>query len=432
MAPWRINKNLRSDFTWVLWGNVFYSACQWGIVLVLAKLGSPQQVGEYALGLAVSAPILLFANFQLRSLLASDVGNQFTFGEYFQFRLISLGAALLIVVGVSAATRESRDHGMIIFLVGIAQALDLISDTYYGWMQKCGRMDRLSRSLTMKGPLSLAALGTVMYLTGSLAWAVVGLAAGRLIVLLSWDSRVNLAGPVAVTVGTPGSTARLLRLAFPLGLISMLGALSSSIPRWVLQGQRGSAELGIFSAIASLLSAGTLVISAFGQSVFVPAAQAYRASNRTKFREFILLAVAAGAALGGAGIVVAALFGRTILAHLLRPEYGEHADVFVRLMMAGTVTFAASGVGYVITAARSLQPQIPVLAATAVSAALMAVWMIPKQGLMGAADAMLVSAVVQLAGTFAVVAKIDRQLRAAVIPAPSQEPENVESSSVEA
>src|SRR5579863_8959001 len=97
MARWRGSEKLRADFTWVLWGNILYSGCQWGIVLVLAKLGSTRQVGEYALGLAVSAPILLFANFQLRSLLASDVGNQFAFSEYLKFRLVSLAIALSVV-----------------------------------------------------------------------------------------------------------------------------------------------------------------------------------------------------------------------------------------------------------------------------------------------------------------------------------------------
>lgn len=424
MALWRINKSLRSDFSWVLWGSVFYSACQWGIVLVLAKLGSPELVGEYALGMAVTAPILVFANFQLRSLLASDVGEQFAFREYLKFRAVSLIAAMLIIIGISASTRQTREQGVIILLVGLAQILDLVSETYYGWMQKCGRMDRLSRSLTIKGPLALAALGIVMYLTGSLAWALVGLAAGRLVVLLSWDSRLHLLGPAPATNGGSSSMLRLLRLALPLGVISMLGALNSSIPRWFLEAHRGSAELGIFSAIASLLNTGSLVISAFGQSIFVPVARACAASDRSRFRRFVLLSVAAGCALGGVGVLAAAVSGRSILARLLRPEYGEHADLFVRLMIAGTVSFVGSGVGYVITAARSLQPQIPVLIATVVSASATAAWLIPKHGLMGAADAMLVGAAVQLSGACIVVGGIDRRLGGTAASARVQELES--------
>src|SRR5579864_640526 len=86
----RMERRLKTDFTWVLAGNIFYSACQWLIVVVLAKLGDPQKLGEYAWGLAVSAPIVLFANFQLRSLLASDLVERFRFTQYLTFRLVSL------------------------------------------------------------------------------------------------------------------------------------------------------------------------------------------------------------------------------------------------------------------------------------------------------------------------------------------------------
>jgi hypothetical protein len=55
------------EFRWALSGNIIYSMCQWAFVFVLAKLGSPADVGAYALGLAVTSPILMFANFQGRT-----------------------------------------------------------------------------------------------------------------------------------------------------------------------------------------------------------------------------------------------------------------------------------------------------------------------------------------------------------------------------
>ena len=49
MAKLLVDRSLRANFTWVLSGNVLYSACQWCIILVIARLGNPAQVGEYAL-----------------------------------------------------------------------------------------------------------------------------------------------------------------------------------------------------------------------------------------------------------------------------------------------------------------------------------------------------------------------------------------------
>jgi O-antigen/teichoic acid export membrane protein len=420
MAVLHIDSRLKADFTWVLSGNALYSACQWAIVLVIAKLGSAAQLGEYALGMAVVAPIVLFANLQLRVLLASDVKDEFTFGEYLAFRLVSLGAALAAVAGVAVWMHAGSRITILIILVGVAQALEFLSETYYGWMQKHERLDRLSRSLMFKGPLALGALWAAMYATGSVLWAVLALALGRLAVLLAWDSRLGFAKKSFVSKQggdaglrlrwENGAMLRLLRLSIPLGVLSMLNSLTMTVPRYFLEAHRGSAELGIFSAIASLVTAGSLVVSAFGQSIFLPVARACATRDRSKFRGFVLQAVGLGGLLGGAAILVSALFGRQILTALFRPEYGEHADILVLVMAAGGVMFVGCGLGYVMTAARSLTAQIPLLLASVLAAAATSAWLIPGAGLRGAADALLVAAVVQLAGSAMVLRRIDRRL----------------------
>ena len=51
--------SLRANFSWTFMGRVVYVGCQWGMLTVLAKLGSPEMVGRFSLGLAVTAPIIL-------------------------------------------------------------------------------------------------------------------------------------------------------------------------------------------------------------------------------------------------------------------------------------------------------------------------------------------------------------------------------------
>jgi O-antigen/teichoic acid export membrane protein len=416
-----IERRFTVDFTWVLVGNIFYSACQWMFVVVLAKLGSPQQVGEYALGLAVAAPVILFANLQLRSLLASDVQDRFRFGQYVTFRLLSMSVALLVVAGIAGVTEGASERGTAILLVGVAQALEMVSDTYYGFMQKNDRMDRMSWSLMIRGPLSLAALWVAMYLTRNLTWTLLALVAARLAVLLAWDARLGFAGRETSfpLEGGRDDLLALLRLALPLGVISMLVSLNSNIPRYFVEAHEGSAQLGMYSAVASLLSAGTLVVSAYGQAMFLPVARACAGVDRSGFRRFAILTAFMGAALGGAAVLLSALFGRTILSILFKPEYGKHADVLVLLMVSGTLSFVASGWGFVVTAARSLRPQVPLLLTVgAVSAA--AAWvLVPRYGLMGAAGAALAAASVQFVGMGAILIRVDRRLSPERAPAAS-------------
>jgi O-antigen/teichoic acid export membrane protein len=419
MKHLRIDRRLRADFSWVLSGNVIYYACQWGIVVLLAKLGTAADVGLYSLGMAVAAPIVLFANLQIRTLLASDVREQYRLGEYLSFRYVSLTAAMLIIAAVAIWTTSDALRRSAIVLVGFAQMLEYVSDTFYGVMQKHSRMDRISRSQMVKGPLALAALCATMYWTHNVVFAVCALALVRLIVLIAWDSRLGYAGyPDNRLEWSSPSMRSLLQLSLPLGVISMLASLGSNIPRYFIEGKLGTKDLGVYSAIASLLTAGTLIQAAFGQSIMVPAAKACAEGDREKFRTFVVQNVALGTLIGLGALTVAALFGQFILTHVFRPEYAEDPGVFVWLMAAGTVQFAIGGVGYIMTAARELKSQIPVLIANCATTAVASQLLIPIHGLRGAAEALLLAGFVQAAGSWIILRRIDRRMQPALEPAP--------------
>ena len=151
----------------------------------------------------------------------------------------------------------------------------------------------------------------------------------------------------------------------------------------------------------------------------VPAAQAFADRERTKFRNFVFQNLALGLVLGLGALTMATLFGHFLLAHIFRPEYAEHTHILQWLMAAATVQFAAGGLGYVITAARELKSQIPVLIANCVTTAGFSAWLVPKHGLRGAAEALMVAGVVQLAGSFVLLRRIGRRLNPQADPEPA-------------
>src|SRR5262245_13252375 len=69
--------SLRTNFLWTLAGNVVYAGCQWGMLIVLAKLGTPAMVGEFSLGLAICAPIFMLSNLNLRGVQATDARGEY-------------------------------------------------------------------------------------------------------------------------------------------------------------------------------------------------------------------------------------------------------------------------------------------------------------------------------------------------------------------
>src|SRR5262245_39938900 len=78
---------LRNNFLWTLIANVVYVGCQWGMFVVLAKLGDAVMVGKFSLGLAICAPVFLFCNLNLRGVQATDTNGEYTFSNYLSLRL---------------------------------------------------------------------------------------------------------------------------------------------------------------------------------------------------------------------------------------------------------------------------------------------------------------------------------------------------------
>jgi O-antigen/teichoic acid export membrane protein len=103
---------LRANFSWTFVGNAVNAGSWFAMTIVLAKLGSPEHVGQFALGLAIAAPVFMFATLRLRDVQATDAKQEYVFGDYFALRIITTVLALLaVVVIVSVSGFQARGAG---------------------------------------------------------------------------------------------------------------------------------------------------------------------------------------------------------------------------------------------------------------------------------------------------------------------------------
>src|SRR5690606_6566465 len=289
--------SLRRNFSWTFAGNVVYAASQWGMLVVLARVGTPEMVGQFALGLAVTAPIILFANLALRQVQATDARREYAFGEYFGLRIVTTLLALA-VIGVVALTAYQNETVLVIGLVGLAKAFEALSDVVYGLLQQHERMDRIAQSMMIKGPVSLVALAAGVGLIGGVIGGVIGLVLvwGLIFALYDLRSARRLLGTDPRPRWNPRRLGQLAWLALPLGFVAMLISLNTNIPRYFVERYLGEAQLGIYAAMAYLIVAGNTVVSALGQSASPRLAAYYAEGNRRAYGRLLgrLLAIGAG------------------------------------------------------------------------------------------------------------------------------------------
>jgi len=62
---------LSTKDAWGIAGNLVYVGSQWGMLATLARIATPNMLGQFALGFAITAPIISFSQLQLRTILMS-------------------------------------------------------------------------------------------------------------------------------------------------------------------------------------------------------------------------------------------------------------------------------------------------------------------------------------------------------------------------
>lgn len=404
--------SLRRNFAWTALGNIVYAGCQWGMLVALAKLGTPQMVGQFALGLAIGAPVVLLASLQLRAVQATDARDEYRFGDYLALRLTTTVLAFGVICLIAWLAVDRWQTALVVILVGVAKSVESVSDVIYGLMQKYERLDRIAIAMMLRGVGSVMVFALTLWLTQSVAWAVVALAGWWSTVLLTYERKTGSA--LLKVFGSADSRfapvwgrdrmRRLAWLSFPLGVVMILASLNTNIPRYFVEHYLGEASLGYFAALAYVMVAGYTVMGALGQSAS-PRLAMYHVSNRSAFKRLLAKMLLMAAAVGTAGILVAVLWGRPLLTLLYRRDYAQHADVFVWVMIAAAISYMSSMLGYGMTAARVFRPQVPIFATSALGMTLTCLLCIKSEGMIGGAYALVAGACISATGCALVLGK---------------------------
>jgi O-antigen/teichoic acid export membrane protein len=373
---------------------------------VLAKIGTPEFVGQYALALAISGPVMFFCNLQLRAILASDAGYAHGFSDYWRLRVLTAPLAWLVVIAVAFLGRFGLETAIVIAVAGAVKSLETLSDICYGASQRDNRLDLVGKSLSIKGLLSIAAMSLAVWASQSVAFGIACVGVVWAALLLAYDiPNVRCCDrTTALSLGygnRKGSSHwRLLTIGFPLACSITLLSITISLPSLLVERFLGAGDLGIYAALTSLAWAGTPLINALGQIAMPRFGQLYVAGQNHSLRRAVTKLAGVGTALGAIGILFAWIVGDYAVAILFGEEYSGRADVLVWLMVAVTILYASRFVADALTAVRCTRVQWVAQGASALVVLLGGIAVLPSAGLNGMAA--VLSAALALRGTILV------------------------------
>lgn len=409
------------DFAINTVGTVTYAAAQWSVLVILARLGTPQLVGQYALALAVAAPVIMFANMRLNVLLASDAARGHSVSAYLTARVVTSAAAVAGTLLLGAVSGSRGAPLLVLGLVAVAKAVESISDLAQGYFWLHRRFAAASMSLAVRGLLTIAFVATAVVARPSAASAAAGVALAMLVgvAVVDLPTVVRLArgeSPAllgAPAVRRPADLARLVRWqpdavaiirgALPLGFVALALSLNATVPRVFIERQLGLAAVGYFAALAYIVVGARLVMSSLAAAAVPRLGETLANFDRAGFDQVLLRLVAFGAGAGALGLLGATLLGRRFLALLYGPSYAVHAPLLVLLVAAGGLGFMSTYLQDSLTTMRILLPKAVLLVIVTAVLALACALLLPTRGLLGAGWAVLLASAVEVAGSIALV-----------------------------
>jgi O-antigen/teichoic acid export membrane protein len=406
---------LRIGFSWSFAGWVGYAACQWLMLSVMAKLGSSEVVGQFAFALAISAPVFMLTNLQLRGVQSTDALNEYSFSDYVTLRLVGSTAAVLVIAAACLFLKLTRTATLVVVLVALFKSLESFSDVIAGLMQKCEMLDSVAIALLLRGGASIAVFGICFAIWHSLPVALICWISTAALVIVSYDFRVArrlAAVGGGIRLNFNRTTLRALAISsLPLGLVSAIASFNTNIPRYTIEHVLGVSDLGIFASIAYPVTAATIIANSLGQSALARLSRLFVERRLREFNLLVLKLVAFGAGLAGIAVVGVLTCGNRLLAFMYTPEYARQGNLFVLLVLAAGFNAISCFLSYALTAARQFRVQLPINAFCMLTTIIASIVMVPRFHLIGAAFALLCSASLLIAATGIILFRVVSQAR---------------------
>lgn len=412
-----MGKTVRHNSVWNVAANAVYAVCQWLLVIILAKLGSPNTVGVFGLGVAISVPTIVLTDLQLRAIQATDATNEFKFRTYFGLRLTG-GLAALAIISIISGLFVSSGSEVAVVLVGAGRLIESLSEITHGLMQKHERMDLAAKGLIARSVLSLLLFAVAFASTLSIEVALLGYIAGSFIAFVAIDvplSKTMLGRDYQWFRFDLLSMSRLAKLAAPLGLVAMLVALNQHVPRHAIAAVVGEYGLGIFTAIVYLALAATRLVNALCQAVTPQMSRAYASGNLSTVESALRRILYISGALGILGIMFAAFAAPLVLQLVYTRDYVVYAPLLVVAMLVALPVYLSTCLSHTMTAIRALTVQLPLLISVFCVTLVISTLFVPRFGIAGGIAALGAGAVVQTIGSGYVVVQRLRHLRAQTV-----------------
>jgi len=390
-APAPRKLSLRQNFSWMFCAQMISGVLRWGLLLLLAKMGGALMVGTWTLAQAICLPIMYLTGLNLQTVLVTDAAREHTVGEYLFLRVVTNVVMVGVVVSVCLWQGLDAYTTVCIVLFSISTAILAFRHVVMAVPIRNENTKVNARSQLVLSVLTFAAVGLVLWLTGSLVWALVTIVAVRFAVMAVHDLPAALISEKQYcpdALGTfwprygPGM-ARLAWVALPAGLSVAAITYANNVPIYFLEHYFGRETTGHYGGLNAFVAATNLVLTPLLASVSPRLSRFFVEGRRRAFLRltrritglFVLGSVVV--------LIVSSIWAAPILRMALNEEYVSFTAEFVWIMALGGMWAIFAFFSHVLQTTRQFWFLLGMQLLMLLASVLLSAVLVPAMGLWG-------------------------------------------------
>jgi len=165
----------KKHFIWNLIGSTIYAITSMLLGTAVMRILNADAGGIFLFAFSTFGQhMYTISYFGMRSIHITDIGNEFSFGDYRRFRIITcLAAVAFSVIFACIYAHDNATKLAVIILMSLYKILDGFCDCYESEFQRDGRLDVTGQSLTFRTLFVVAVFISVMVLSQNLIWSCI-------------------------------------------------------------------------------------------------------------------------------------------------------------------------------------------------------------------------------------------------------------------
>lgn len=232
------SKNIeRSSFFWNMTGSMLMAFQSIIFLIILTHTLGITEAGIFTIANATANLFLNIGIYGMRNFQASDVTNQFDFGNYLSSRMITFVAMLITsiiyLIFVSINNHYSFHKIMIILWMCFYKSLDSLEDVFHAEYQKRERLDIAGKCMTLRMIFNILLYSIILFITRNQLIALISttiFSSILLYILIKWTKQ--LIPQNSYKTKEQKQILQLLKICFPLFLGLFLSFYIGNAPKY--------------------------------------------------------------------------------------------------------------------------------------------------------------------------------------------------------